>query len=122
VEFSLTGQEYAELQAAADRSGLARGAYAAEAALAAARGVAGAADVPLREALRELICASGQVRRVGVNLNQAVARLHATGQRPGNLEPYAAECARRAGRLDAAAEEVRRALRPLAARRRRCGG
>ena len=110
----------AELQAAADRSGLARGAYAAEAALAAARGVAGAADVPLPEVLRELIGASGQVRRIGVNLNQAVARLHATGQRHGDLVPYAAECARGAARLDVVAEDVRRALRPLAARRR-CG-
>ena len=38
VEFSLTAQEFAELEAAAGRAGLARGAYAAEAALAAARG------------------------------------------------------------------------------------
>lgn len=120
MEFTLTSREYADLQAAADRSGLARGAYAAEAALAAARGVSGAADVPLREALRELIGAAGQVRRIGVNLNQAVARLHATGQRHGDLGPYAAECARRAARLDEVAEDVQRALRPLAARRR-CG-
>jgi hypothetical protein len=119
VEFCLTSAEYADLRAAADRSGLARGAYAAEASMAAARGTAGAADVPLREALRELVWASGQVRRIGINLNQAVARLHATGQRPGNLEPYAAECLRRAARLDAAAGQVCRALRPLA--RRRCG-
>jgi hypothetical protein len=35
VEFSLTEQEYQELSAAAARNGLARGAYAADAALAA---------------------------------------------------------------------------------------
>jgi hypothetical protein len=40
VEFSLTEQEYRELSAAAARSGLARGAYAAGAALSAARGLA----------------------------------------------------------------------------------
>ena len=34
---------------------------------------------PLREALVELMSASGLVRRVGTNLNQAVARLNATG-------------------------------------------
>ena len=37
----------------------------------------------LREALGELIRAAGLVRRIGVNLNQAVARLNATGQRSG---------------------------------------
>jgi hypothetical protein len=111
VEFSLTGEEFELLEAAADRAGRARGAYAAEAALAAARGGPAAADTPLRELLRELIRASGLVRRIGVNLNQAVARLNATGQRSGDLLPYAAESLRRAERLDAVADEVRKALR-----------
>ena len=111
VEFALTGEEFDVLESAAGRAGLARGAYAAEAALAAARGAATLTDTPLREALAELICASGLVRRIGVNLNQAVAKLNATGQRPGDLLPYAAESLRRAERLDAAAEEVRKALR-----------
>ena len=44
VEFSLTGEEFELLEAAAGRAGLARGAYAAEAALAAARGGPVAAD------------------------------------------------------------------------------
>jgi hypothetical protein len=39
----------------------------------------------LREALVELIAAAGLVRRVGTNLNQAVARLNATGQRSDDL-------------------------------------
>jgi len=51
------------------------------------------------------------VRRIGVNLNQAVARLNATGQRSGDLLPYAAESVRRAQLLDQAAEELRRRLR-----------
>jgi len=111
VEFALTEEEFGVLELAADRAGLARGAYAAEAALAAARGTATSANTPLREALAELIRASGLVRRIGVNLNQAVARLNATGQRSGDLLPYAAESLRRAERLDAAAEDVRKALR-----------
>jgi hypothetical protein len=110
VEFSLTEEEFGDLDAAATRAGLARGAYAAEAALSVARGVACPAVSPLREALGEFIRAAGLVRRMGVNLNQAVARLNATGQRSGDLVPYAAACLRRAERLDAAAEEIRRRL------------
>ncbi len=111
VEFALTEEEFGVLELAAGRAGLARGAYAAEAALAAARGTATSADTPLREALAELIQAAGLVRRIGVNLNQAVAKLNATGQRSGDLHAYAAESLRRVERLDAAAEQVRKALR-----------
>jgi hypothetical protein len=111
VEFSLTGEEFQLLEAAAGRAGRARGAYAAEAALAAARGGPVTPDTPLRELLRELIRASGLVRRIGVNLNQAVAKLNATGQHSGDLLPYATESLRRAERLDAVAEEVRKVLR-----------
>jgi hypothetical protein len=110
VEFTLTEQEFGELDAAAARAGLARGAYAAQAAVDAARGGPGQADAPVREALAELIRSAGLVRRIGVNLNQAVARLNSTGQRSADLLPYAAECIRRARRLDAAAEELRRKL------------
>jgi hypothetical protein len=111
VEFALTGEEFDVLESAAGRAGLSRGAYAADAALAAARGTVTSTDTPLRDALAELIRASGLVRRIGVNLNQAVAKLNATGQRSGELIPYAAESIRRAERLDAAAEDLRKALR-----------
>ncbi len=111
VEFSLTSEEFGLLEAAAERAGRARGAYAAEAALAAARGGPAAAGAPLPELLRELIRAAGLVRRIGVNLNQAVAKLNATGQRSGDLVPYAAESLRRVEHLDAVAEQVRKALR-----------
>jgi hypothetical protein len=111
IEFSLADEEFGELGSAAARAGLARGAYAAEAALSVARGVASPADSPIREALGELIRAAGLVRRIGVNLNQAVAKLNATGQRSGDLLPYAVESLRRAERLDAAAEEIRKKLR-----------
>src|SRR5215469_15098832 len=111
VEFSLTEAEYGDLRAASARAGLAVGAYSAEAALAVARGVRSAADSPLREALGEFIRAAGLIRRIGVNLNQAVARLNATGQRSGDLLPYAAESLRRVHLLDQAADELRRQLR-----------
>ena len=92
-------------------AGLARGAYAAEAALSVARGVTCPAENPFPEALGEFMRAASLVRRIGVNLNQAVAKLNATGQRSGHLLPYAAACLRRAERLDAVAEEIRRRLR-----------
>jgi hypothetical protein len=111
VEFSLTNEELDDLDPAATRAGLARGAYAAEAVLSVARGVTCPAENPFREALAEFIRAAGLVWRIGVNLNQAVAKLNATGQRSGDLLPYAAACLRRAERLDAAAEEIRRRLR-----------
>jgi hypothetical protein len=111
VEFSLTDEEFDDLGAAAAQAGLARGAYAAEAALAVARGVTCQVDSSFREALGEFIRAAGLVRRIGVNLNQAVAKLNATGQHSGDLLPYAAACLRRAERLDAAAEEIRHRLR-----------
>ena len=111
VEFSLTSEEFELLETAAGRAGQARGAYAAEAALAAARGRPAVGNSPFPELLRELIRAAGLVRRIGVNLNQAVAKLNATGQRSGDLVPYAAESMRRAEHLDAVADAVRKAMR-----------
>jgi hypothetical protein len=79
VQFSLTEEEFDEVSGAAARSGLARGAFAADVTLAAARGTQSRAGSPVREALVELMAAAGLGRRVGTNLNQAVARLNATG-------------------------------------------
>lgn len=111
VRFGLTEEEYREVRAAAEHAGMAKGAYAAHATLAAARGMVNPAQSPFRQSLTELIRAATLVRRIGVNLNQAVAKLNATGQRSADLLPYAAESLRRAERLDAAAEAVRRHLR-----------
>lgn len=110
VKFFLTDLEMEELGAAASRARLAKGAFAAEAALAAARGSAEPTASPLRDALVELMRAAGLVRRIGVNLNQAVARLNATGQRGGDLAPAAELCSRVIRRLDDAAEQVRRSI------------
>jgi len=108
VKFFLTDDELAELDEAAGQAGLARGAFAAEVTMAAARGRSARISAPLREALVELMSAAGLVRRVGTNLNQAVARLNATGQQNEDLLPAAQFCARVIRRLDEAAEHVRR--------------
>jgi hypothetical protein len=108
VKFFLTEEELADLDEAAGRAGLARGAFAAEVTMAAARGVQAKAGSPLREALVELIAAAGLVRRIGTNLNQAVARLNVTGQRGEDLLPAIQMCVRVIRRLDEAAEHVRR--------------
>ena len=110
VQFSLTEEEFEEVCGAATRAGLARGAFAAEVTLAAARGTQARAGSPLRGALIELMAAAGLVRRVGTNLNQAVARLNATGQRGEDLLPAAQFCVRVIHRLDEAAEQVRRSI------------
>ena len=108
VKFFLTDEELAELDGAARLAGLARGAFAAEAALAAARGTSSPASSLVREALVEVMTAAGLVRRVGTNLNQAVAKLNATGQRGDDLVPAAEFCVRVIRRLDEAAEQLRR--------------
>jgi hypothetical protein len=110
VQFSLSEDEFEEVSAIAARSGMARGAFAAEATLAAARGVQAKVGSPLREALVELMSAAGLVRRVGTNLNQAVARLNATGQRGDDLLPAAQFCVRVIRRLDDTAEQLRRSI------------
>src|ERR1035441_6803591 len=108
VKFFVTDEELAELEQAADRAGLARGAFAAEAAMAAARGTSPPASSLAREALVEVMTAAGLVRRAGTNLNQAVAKLNATGQRGADLFPAAQFCMRVIRRLDEAAEQLRR--------------
>jgi hypothetical protein len=106
VQFSLTQEEFDKVSGAAEHSGLARGAFAAEATLAAARGGQARAASPLREALSELMSAAELVARIGTNLNQGVARLNATGQRGEDLMPAAEFCVRVIRRLDEAAEHV----------------
>jgi Mobilization protein NikA len=111
IRFDLSEREFGEIRAAAEQAGLAKGAFVAQAALAVARGGGLPPESPQRQAIGEFIRAAGLVRRIGVNLNQAVAKLNATGQRSSDLLPYAAESVRRAQLLDQAAEELRRRLR-----------
>ena len=108
IRFSLTGDEHAEVAAAAGRAGMAYGAFAAEATLAAARGVMLTPDALLREVLDRAMM---EAHRIGVNLNQAVAALNATGQPGENLLLYAAESMRRTARLEAITDDVRTMMR-----------
>jgi hypothetical protein len=110
VQFSLTNEEFQEVSRAAERSGLARGAFAAEATIAMTRGAEPRMPSPLREALIELMAAAGLVRRAGTNLNQAVAKLNATGQRGEDLLPSVRFCMRVIRRLDETAEQLRREI------------
>ncbi|OLT31866.1 hypothetical protein BJF79_08715 [Actinomadura sp. CNU-125] len=106
---ALSEEEYACLSSAAGREFLATGAWAAEVLLAAARGSARPEYSDVRETLIEVMRASGQARRIGVNLNQVVAALHA-GDPPPQLRWYAEAAARAVQRLDDLAEELRRRL------------
>jgi hypothetical protein len=108
VQFSLTQEEFDHVSRAAAHAGIARGAFAAEVTLAAAGGAQARTASPLREVLDELMAAAGLVRRIGTNLNQAVAKLNATGQRSEDLLPAVGFCVRAIQRLDEAAEQVRR--------------
>lgn len=112
MRFDLSEAEYGELVVAAEQVGLARGAFAARATLAVARGDRSPRSVgEVRELLGEVMRAATLVQRIGVNLNQAVAKLNATGEQPGSLVPIAEHCARSVDRLDQVAERVRGALR-----------
>jgi hypothetical protein len=110
VQFSLTEDEFALVSQAAQRAGLARGAFAAQVVLAAVRGGQAGNGLLAREALVELMAAAGLVRRVGTNVNQAVARLNATGHAGDDLVPVVRFCVRVIRRLDEAAEHVRRSI------------
>ena len=113
LEVTLTGEEYAVIEAAARRAGLARRAYIAQAVLTAAAAATGGPigdRESLRRALIELMRAAGLVRRIGTNINQAVAKLNATGQPAGDLARYAAGTIRRADHIDQVADAARKAL------------
>ena len=111
VEVTLTGEEYAVIEAAARRAGLARRAYIAQVVVAAAANGGPLGDREwLRQALIELMRAAGLVRRIGTNISQAAAKLNATGQPAGNLPAYAAGTISRADHIDEVADTVRKAL------------
>lgn len=110
VSVLLSQQEYETVAGAAARLNLAVGAYVGQAAMAAATNTEPPQWSPMRDLLLALIQASGQVHRIGVNLNQAVATLNATGTMTSALERYAATAARVTEHLDDVADDVRRKL------------
>ena len=78
---------------------------------AAAKGTTISCQDPLELVLIELMSAAGLVRRIATNINQAVAKLNATGQATGDLPRYATDSLRRADHIDQVADAVRQALR-----------
>ncbi|MFD0690969.1 hypothetical protein [Actinomadura fibrosa] len=105
----MSDEEKGLLAAAARRQGLATGAFVAQAALAVASDAVHPEYFVLREALAEVMEAAGQVRRIGVSLNQAVAALN-SGNLPARLQCYADAAARTVGKLDELADELCRRL------------
>lgn len=109
VFIALAEDEYAILADVAEREHLAVGAYAAKAALSAAQGATHPEYLVLREALGGVMHAAGQVRRIGVNLNQAVAALN-SGEESEQLRWYAEATARTVARLDDLADQIKARL------------
>ena len=108
VDFRHSDDEYAAVAAAAARAGYTTSGFIAETALAAA----GERDElpPTLGLQRELVVALNlareQVARIGTNLNQAVARLNATGEPPPWLDRAVALSARVVARLEDTAAEI----------------
>jgi hypothetical protein len=108
VRVPMSEEEYAEVTGAAGLLKMAVSAYVGQAAVAAARGVSPPQWSPLRDLMRLLVYATSQVRRAGINLNQAVAALHTTGQPTGALQEQADAAHRSVRQLDQLAEHIRR--------------
>lgn len=102
--------EHLELEAAAREAMLTVSAFVADQALVGARHATPGAAESLREALQSLNHATAQLRRAGVNFNQAVAALNATGQSPGNLPHYARYTASVVQKVSEGADRVQRIL------------
>jgi len=119
ITAAFTDAEYAALAAAARRVGLTPTGFCAQAALAAAAAPADG-TVPsvgadprveaLAETQVELATLRTAVVRVGTNLNQAVAALHATGEAPVWLRHVVEQCGRALAAIDEAASRVHRRL------------
>jgi hypothetical protein len=103
--------EFGLIEAAARRSGLTPSGFAADAAVAAARGTQPPSSEPWREALAAVMAARAQVRRFGSNVNQAVRALNATGEPPEWLDRAVAITNRAVEQLDDAAAQLARRLR-----------
>jgi hypothetical protein len=114
---TFTDDEYAEIIMGALRAGLTPTGFCAVAAVRAARGdgVVAPAERVRFEALAnlqaELFAARTAVSRIGINLNQAVAALHATGQAPRWLEDAATMCARSVAAVDEVTSAIHRRVR-----------
>lgn len=110
VVVRLSENERAVLATAAGERGLAVGAFCAQAAVAVARNQVEPLPTVPREVLQQLLDCHRQVRRFGVLVNQAVAKLNATGAEPAALVPAVDRYLQSLDELDDTARAVRRVL------------
>ncbi len=103
-------QEYAALAAAAAQARLTPSGFLAGAGLAAAGQGPGPSRSGDRELLAELLGLRTAIRRYAVNVNQAVAALHSTGDAPVWLARAVAGADRAVVSADAATQRVARRL------------
>ena len=96
--------EYADIRDAAQAAGVTATSYAADAAIAAARGRAGEVNGMDRQVMLELLATRAQLRRYGNNLNQAARILNAGGDPPEWLRNAIALTDRIVQRVDRAVQ------------------
>ncbi len=118
VTVALDAAQRAAVDSAAGRDGLARGAWLGRTGLAVARPELTPLPAWSRQLVQELVDARRQLQRYGALLNQAVARLHSTGQAV-ELAAAVAGCERAVLRLQQAAVAVDVAAHPAGGGRRR---
>lgn len=102
----LSDEEHAAVSKAAERAGLRPAGFVADAALAAAEGRTLGDRGALQVALAKLVASENQLRRVGTNLNQAVAELNTTGRPPVWLGDAVERVDRAVAQNEAAADEL----------------
>jgi hypothetical protein len=110
LSVSLSEQEWAAVQSAADESGMAVGAWLTDGGVRVARGALrpGGRGLDRRDALElggleaALRLCAGQLRRAGVNLNQLTARVNATGEIGAEVSAVLARVGRAVTETDAA--------------------
>jgi len=117
VTVAFDAAEWAAVDSAAGRDGLATGAWLGPTGLAVARPELTPLPASSRQLVQELVDARRQLQRYGTLLNQAVARVHSTGQAV-ELGPAVAGCERAVLRLQQAAVAVDVAAHPAGGGRR----
>lgn len=111
IAVHLTDSELEAIRAAAGRHRMAAGAWTAATAVTAARSHAMPADSAMRELLAEVIDVAAQVRKAGVNLNQAVRAVNASGAGQPALVHHLEHALGRADDAIRQANETARAVR-----------
>lgn len=92
VKFRLADDEYELVNVAAARAGLSPSGYVARVGVDVARGQVRPLPVTTGAIVRELVEARTQLRRYGTLLNQAVAKLNATGETSPGLHAAQQRC------------------------------